>query len=160
MLLYYFCICSKMAWTGLNSRTLRMTSLLWTVVLLLLLPASQQKVPIGELSWWTFNVQQVQQLRIFVVGICFTQVVADVAAESLGSPSSVSSVSSVSSRVSSRVPWRLRPQLLQEGTDTFEPEATARRSWSSSEKVDQIEWKIPEAEAKMSRSYPMFINAC
>ena len=39
-----------------------------------------------------------KKLRIFVVGICFTQVVADVAAES--------------------------PQLLQEGTDTFEPEAT------------------------------------
>lgn len=53
-----------------------MTSLLWTVVLLLLL--------------------------IFVVGICFTQVVADVAAES--------------------------PQLLQEGTDTFEFYGSLMRS--------------------------------
>lgn len=53
-----------------------MTSLLWTVVLLLLL--------------------------IFVVGICFTQVVADVATES--------------------------PQLLQEGTDTFEFYGSLMRS--------------------------------
>eukprot|EP00435_Cladocopium_sp_Y103_P037488 s1576_g9.t3 len=53
-----------------------MTSLLWTVVLLLLL--------------------------IFVVGICFTQVIADVAAES--------------------------PQLLQEGTDTFEFYGSLMRS--------------------------------
>lgn len=71
---------------------LRMTSLLWTVVLLLLLPSSQfwhQRLcsmlkkgihvlhqNLGPVCWfWPLYVC----LRIFVVGICFTQVIADVA---------------------------------------------------------------------------------